>query len=431
MAAEEISKPPSRLAVQLLSAFLAMESTDYLISLARDCGGGSITEEVQNFIMNHFFKNHVNECTLLCKSYIEKFLKKLIITIESSGQEVLEGLYEQHACCLAPLKDDNVSSEIRRICKSISFLFPDHSQKTILSPAIFFEIQDHLLVIPLRCSLNMLEGDTGCSIWPSSLFLSEFILSYPEMFQEKSCFEVGSGVGLVGIALAHVNASKVILSDGDQSSLENLKFNLELNHQKAENNPQNSSSRENLVECVYLPWESASEIEFQNYSPDIVLGADVVYDPACLPHLVQVLSTLLKTRKSNLYQGQNSSSNGSVRMNDMILKMDHPKTCKTDAYCHLLEETKVAASDKIEQRNASFSTSSSTNSVDGLSPVAYIATVIRNIDTFNCFLSLADEANLSVVDITETNKPLNLLPYMRSYDRSSIRLYKLQNCPTK
>lgn len=29
-----------------------------------------------------------------------------------------------------------------------------------------------------------------CSIWPSSLFLSEFILSFPDLFADKSCFEV-------------------------------------------------------------------------------------------------------------------------------------------------------------------------------------------------------------------------------------------------
>ncbi|RYR65409.1 hypothetical protein Ahy_A03g011341 [Arachis hypogaea] len=42
--------------------------------------------------------------------------------------------------------------------------------------------------------------------------------------------QIGSGVGLVGLCLSHVKASKVILSDGDLSTLANMKFNLELNH---------------------------------------------------------------------------------------------------------------------------------------------------------------------------------------------------------
>ena len=58
-------------------------------------------------------------------------------------------------------------------------------------------------------------------------------------------------------------------------------------------------------------------------------------------------------------------------------------------------------------------------------PVAYIASVIRNIDTFNHFLSLVDQANITITDLTETHKPLNLLPYMQSYDRSNVRLFVL------
>lgn len=33
-------------------------------------------------------------------------------------------------------------------------------------------------------------GFCRCSVWPSSLLLSEFILSCPEIFSNKSCFEV-------------------------------------------------------------------------------------------------------------------------------------------------------------------------------------------------------------------------------------------------
>ncbi|KAI0518607.1 hypothetical protein KFK09_006043 [Dendrobium nobile] len=57
--------------------------------------------------------------------------------------------------------------------------------------------------------------------------------------------------------------------------------------------------------------------------------------------------------------------------------------------------------------------------------VAYIATVIRNKETFNYFIGAAEEAHLSIVDVTENQQPLNLLPYMLSYDRASVRLCKI------
>lgn len=61
----------------------------------------------------------------------------------------------------------------------------------------------------------------------------------------------------------------------------------------------------------------------------------------------------------------------------------------------------------------------------GQEPVAYIASVIRTIDTFNYFLSLAEKEKLIVSDITETMKPVDLLPYLKSYPRSSVRMLKI------
>ncbi|KAL4578012.1 hypothetical protein LXL04_014127 [Taraxacum kok-saghyz] len=343
----EAIRPPW---LHLLSAFLSMEPSNSIISISRDCGGGAITESVQNFIWDHCInradgKGHV--------PYIRSFLKKLILEIESEGAVVIDELYEQLAFYMASLKGDDSAKGDSRIIRKISFLYPADLVESRACQS------QRKLVVPLSCSLNMLEGDTGCSLWPSSLFLSEFILSCPELFSKKSCFELGSGVGLVGMCLAQVKPSKVVLSDGDLSTLANLKVNLELNQMNAN------------VECLHLPWESALESDLQDLKPDIVLGADVIYDPQCITHLVRVISALLTIKKSN--SGQR-------------------------------DECFVAS------RGQS---------------VAYIASVVRNIDTFNYFLRVAKEANLRVVDITENVKMYNFLPYMRSYQRSSVRLLEI------
>ena len=107
------------------------------------------------------------------------------------------------------------------------------------------------------------------------------------------------------------------------------------------------------------------------------LGADIIYNPACVPHLVRVLSTLL--RGDN---GRRRSAN-------------------------------TATSDEV-----------SWNGVAG-GRVAYIATVIRNVDTFDCFAKAAADAELSVVNITSTAAPLSFLPYMLSYDRLSVQLLEI------
>ncbi|CAK9141294.1 unnamed protein product [Ilex paraguariensis] len=174
---------PSSSSLHLVSAFLAMEPPEVLISLARLCGGGSVTEKVQNFIWVHCISKADEK---FYAPYLKGFLKKLIDELESSGAEVLDELYEQYAFYMASLKEDNLAKGNSRVWKWITFLFPNDNLEFPSCP------KPRKLVIPVRCSLNMLEGDTGCSIWPSSLFLSEFVLSCPEIFSSKSCFEVSA-----------------------------------------------------------------------------------------------------------------------------------------------------------------------------------------------------------------------------------------------
>ncbi|XP_019440539.1 PREDICTED: protein-lysine N-methyltransferase EEF2KMT isoform X3 [Lupinus angustifolius] len=343
----------------LISAILAMEPSHCLISHAKECGRGSITEQVQNFLWDHCFSKHVD----FYAPYLKSFLKKLITEIELDHGYVLDQLYELYAQYMTSFKDGSLGKRDARICKRISFLFPDGcSENRSCSDS-------RVLVFPLQCSLNMLEGDTGCSIWPSSLFLSELILSHPELFSNKSCFEIGSGVGLVGLCLAHVKASKVILSDGDLSTLANMKLNLELNNLNVETDMPQGNQDSSMVKCMHLPWESASESELQDIMPDIVLGADVIYDPLCLPHLVRLLTILLN---------------------------------------------------RMEPHNGP-----SLNGLAKEAPVAYIACVIRNIETFNFFLSLGDQAKLDIVDLTDSLKPVKLIRYMQSYNEADVRLLRI------
>lgn len=360
----------------LKSAFLAMEPPNSFISLARSCGGGCITPEVQTFILDIICNGYVGSGAASNSTYVRNLLKKVIVAAESTTSDaavVVDGLYEQFAHYMTLPSEDDLLKEKNRIYKQISFLYPNgfHDVSSVARS----------LVVSLQCSLNLLEGDTGCAIWPSSLFLSEFILSHPAIFSNKFCFEVGSGVGLVGTCLAYVGASKVILTDGDISSLANMKSNLELNCLGSGTKARTKTSPD-MIECKHLPWEFATESELQGCQPDIILGADVIYDPLCLPHLIQVLSILLKTKKhvpGEINDTTNKNTNNYIPCNDQM------------------NET----------------------------PVAYIAQVIRNYETFNYFLKLAEEADLCVVDITETKRPPNFLPYMLSYDRSSVHLYRL------
>ncbi|XP_058740571.1 uncharacterized protein LOC131612837 [Vicia villosa] len=383
MATEQVLDPSLPSCRYLLSAILAMEPSDCLLSHARACGGGSITEQVQQFILDHCLSTPGD----FHAPYLKNFLKKLITQVECDHGSVLDQFYELYAHFITSFKDDSLGKRDSRICKKISFLFPDD----------YSELQtcqrSRVLTFSLKCSTNMLEGDTGCSIWPSSLFLSELILSHPELFSNKLCFEIGSGVGLVGLCLAHMKASEVILSDGDLSTLANMKLNLELNNLNVETDGLQRNEDTSTVKCLYLPWESASESQLQDIMPNVVLGADVIYDPVCLPHLVRLLTILLSQLNPNTkhengehyYKGAANRSDGRC------------KSVSSDGCNGQLKE----------------------------GPVAYIACVIRNIETFNYFLSLGDQANLDIMDLTDSLKPMNLLPYMQSYNQADIKLLRI------
>ncbi|XP_039164256.1 putative uncharacterized protein DDB_G0277003 isoform X2 [Eucalyptus grandis] len=376
--------------LHLVSAFLAMEPTDCVMSHARSLGGGSVTVDVQRFIWDHCISKAIGKCHA---PYLKNFLKKLILEIESNRDDVLDELYELYSEFMISLKDDNTVKGNVRALKYISFLFPDDANCE--------DAMVRKMVVPLHCSLNMLEGDTGCSIWPASLFLSEFILSFPDMFSSKTCFEVGSGVGLVGICLSHVKASKVILSDGDLSTLSNMKLNLKMNQMSTEDDEPVTSEFLDSVKCLHLPWECASESILQGLKLDIILGADVIYDPLCLPHLVRMLSILLdKTKSSSRLPGVGCG--GAIGSSH-----DYSDGCGSHDV--------VAAC------------SSAGNAGPTEHPMAYISSVIRNANTFDHFLALVNEANLAITDLTGTLQPASLLPYMQSYNRSSMRLFKLSS----
>ncbi|KAL9235067.1 hypothetical protein vseg_009863 [Gypsophila vaccaria] len=379
----------------LVSAFLSMEPPQHIISLARKCGAAagsiSITQDVQHFIWSHCFNTTTTTTTTDVyqhEPYLKNVMKKLIRELESTDGYVLDEFYERYASYMVSVKEDGAAKGDSWVVKCISFLFNDGPKR---------------ICIPLRCSLNVLQGDTGCALWPSSLFLSEFILSHPEVFARKSCFEVGSGVGLVGICLQHAKASKVILTDGDTSTLANLKVNLEMNQIGGIDG--NSFCAYDAVQCTHLPWESAKESELHQFMPDIVLGADVIYDPSCIPHLVRVLAILLRherTVDSKSYPNPGGLVRSSTRIHN-----------NNDDFVESDNATVQAASMKfLAQEMMS-------------RPVALIASVIRNVNTFNCFLDTSRRANLVIRDLTDSIKFSNMIPYMESYKRSDVRLFML------
>jgi predicted nicotinamide N-methyase len=65
-------------------------------------------------------------------------------------------------------------------------------------------------------------------MWEAGYLLGEFILQNPSLFTNKTIVELGSGVGLSGLCLRHVNPKKVYLTDYMDQVMQNCQENMEI-----------------------------------------------------------------------------------------------------------------------------------------------------------------------------------------------------------
>lgn len=56
--------------------------------------------------------------------------------------------------------------------------------------------------------------------WEAGFFLAEYMVLNREIFENKTCLELGSGVGITGIVLAKkVNIKKLVMTDYTDQSM--------------------------------------------------------------------------------------------------------------------------------------------------------------------------------------------------------------------
>ena len=161
--------------------------------------------------------------------------------------------------------------------------------------------------VEARVQMNALAGSTGAFAWSAGFVMSEFAMSCPECVRDRRVIELGSGAGVCGVVLARLRPRALVLTDRDESTLENLARNVRANADGV--NDANVPSRAydvtfdaieapvvddvSRVSIRALDWGRMSARDARALSPDVVLAADCAYDPDLIPSLVHAIRTLL------------------------------------------------------------------------------------------------------------------------------------------
>ncbi|XP_070837119.1 protein-lysine N-methyltransferase EEF2KMT isoform X2 [Chaetodon trifascialis] len=131
------------------------------------------------------------------------------------------------------------------------------------------------------------EGTTGLVTWEAALYLAEWALDHRHTFAGRTVLELGSGVGLTGIAICRsCRPNRFVFSDCHSSVLRRLKANVQLNGLTEDTSP--------TISVEELDWTAATEEQLQRIGADVVIAADVVYDPDLVGGLVKLLSRILR-----------------------------------------------------------------------------------------------------------------------------------------
>lgn len=226
-----------------------------------------LNEELLNNLLRNTVLHEICQKHPLSKVYQRSFLKHVITKLEAKGKFAPELFYTTFAEKL--LEEE----------------FETNSYK-------IYYVPNYSIYIPMLESTKFLcDGTTGLTTWPGSLCLAEYCLQNKEKLENKSIIELGCGVGFLGILTTlSCNPKKYEFTDCNDQVLQLLCANLSINkiqHQYIDN----TNEAENVV-VRNLNW-STFKVTDHNDNIDVILAADVIFDPNILKDLCKTLSVLI------------------------------------------------------------------------------------------------------------------------------------------
>ncbi|XP_059057127.1 protein-lysine N-methyltransferase EEF2KMT [Achroia grisella] len=228
------------------------------------------------------------QCTIVKKypvnnEFSRLYLKRLISQLEKANHEVHDELYVE-------------------LCNVMNNNTLDNN---IFRYRHYIIGNDLSNVITIKETKNMVvNGTTGMRTWEAAFMLVDWALCNQELFHNKTVLELGSGVGFTGIVISKFcRPREMILSDCHDDVLKTISDNIEINFPDITMNENKNYvsyvNEKHYLGTINLDWNdnNVKNIAFKNL-PDIIIGADIIYDPSLLIPLSTVIEAFLQSNKN-------------------------------------------------------------------------------------------------------------------------------------
>lgn len=227
--------------------------------------------EDQNMFLNLTFLHPIIVKYPINMDFARMFLKKLINILEHKLE-----IHDRMYVCLCQVMNN---LGVGNICYK-HYLFDNDV--------------DQIITI-LETQNMVVNGTTGMRTWEAGMILADWATTNREEFCQKNILELGSGVGFAGITIAkHCNVNSIYLTDCHDDVLQTIGKNIEINFpDSCKSVSSNITMYDNNKGVFKLDWHTFKALP-ESILPDVVIGADIVYDPSLLQSLCDVITIIFK-----------------------------------------------------------------------------------------------------------------------------------------
>ena len=250
---------------------------------------GRLDEKAQEMLLSYV--RDASATQTMDSGYAKRVLRRAMDTAESDHEALHEDLVLFYTELLLQPASPVTPSRIRDLHGTFGANVQEDSwrHKTLTYGTRDGQELGH---VTLRISANILQGGTGCRDWEAGHLMGLFALNYSSFFAgrvqtrqqvsrwkipaDRVVLELGCGTGATAVCLHRAAPCALILTDGNEETVQNCQHNLIMNGVKFDVSC--SDPLPQGVVVTQLEWRQECP-----WMPEILIGADLLYDTSPMP----------------------------------------------------------------------------------------------------------------------------------------------------